>query len=131
LEEAGAKLDATIDFEDLVNNPQGLKVIEATLEMRIPEGNGSNSKPRKRQFTVEALTSDLRRKEVRLKMVVRTSREGVADEIYSVFWPAFLIFRWWIMSGSPTATAALLFCAVFNRQARKLLWSIFPPHGPA
>jgi hypothetical protein len=47
LEEAGAKLDATIDFEDLVNNPQGLKVIEATLEMRIPEGNGSNSKPRK------------------------------------------------------------------------------------
>jgi hypothetical protein len=92
LEEAGAKLDATIDFEDLVNNPQGLKVIEATLEMRIPEGNGSNSKPRKRQFTVEALTSDLRRKEVRLKMVVRTFREGVADEIYSVFWAGFFDF---------------------------------------
>jgi hypothetical protein len=92
LEEAGAKVDASIDFEDLKSNPQGLKVIEATLQMRMPAGNGAMQNPRKRQFIVEALTYEQRRKEVRLKMVVTTPRDGGADEIYSVFWVGFFDF---------------------------------------
>jgi len=94
LEEAGGKLDGTVDFEELAKTPEGLTVIEGTLEMQSQGMYGSKPASRKREFKVQVLTSDARRKELRLKLEVATPREegqGM-DRLHSVFWVGFFDF---------------------------------------
>lgn len=94
LEEAGGKLDGTVDFEELAKTPQGLKVIEGTLAMRSEGMYDSRAASPKREFKVHVLTSDMRRKELRLKLEVSTPREGGqgVDTLHSVFWVGFFDF---------------------------------------
>jgi hypothetical protein len=94
LEEAGGKLDGAVDFEELAKTPQGLTVIEGTLQLRSAGLYGSMAPSRKRHFKVQVLAHDMRRKELRLKLEVTTPREteeGV-DSLYSVFWVGFFDF---------------------------------------
>jgi hypothetical protein len=94
LEEAGGKLDGQVDFEELAKTPQGLTVIEDTLELRSAGLYGSKGPSRKRHFKVQVLAHDMRRKELRVKLEVTTPREteeGV-DSLYSLFWLGFFDF---------------------------------------
>jgi len=94
LEEAGGKLDGAIDFEEFVNHPEGYDVIEGSLEMKTQGLNGSKSAPRKRNFKVQALVSDPKKKELRLKLEVRTPGENgqSVEYLHSVFWVGFFDF---------------------------------------
>ena len=91
LEEGGGKLDGMIDFEELKQNPQGLPVLEGTLKLR-PEGAvESDPALQERIFTVEALYPEVARREVRLKLRVRTpgqsaDAEGQNADASFVFW---------------------------------------------
>lgn len=80
LEEGGGKLDGMIDFEELQQHPEGLTVLDGTLRLR-PEGAlESDITLQDRMFTVEALLPDVKRREVRLKLRVRTPGESRAAE---------------------------------------------------
>jgi hypothetical protein len=91
LEDAGAKFDATIDLDELDSNPAGLTVIEGPLPLRNI-GEKMDAAPRNTNFKVEALFADRKRKEIRVKLEVRTPNQkqngGTEDEanfLYSIF----------------------------------------------
>jgi hypothetical protein len=91
LEEGGGKVDATIDFDDLQQHPEGTKVLEETLRLRPEGASDSDLDAQPRTFVVEALYRDLNRKEVRLRLQVHApgqTRAGGsnADSVTSVFW---------------------------------------------
>jgi len=67
LERAGGKLEGTIDFDEVDHRPEGMPVIEGTLPLKELGGGTHN-----REFKVEALSVDRERKEIRVKLVVRT-----------------------------------------------------------
>jgi hypothetical protein len=72
LEEGGGKLDGMIDFEDLEQHLEGITVLEGKLKLR-PEGAlESDVALQERTFKVEALLRDPIRREIRLKLEVRT-----------------------------------------------------------
>lgn len=72
LEEGGGKLDGMIDFRELDEHPEGITVLDGTLKLQ-PEGAlESDVALQDRTFTLEALLSDVKKREVRLKLRVRT-----------------------------------------------------------
>lgn len=88
LEESGGKLDATIDLDDLDKNLAGLKVIEGSISPKSAVAGGSEEK--KTQFKVEALLADRHKKEIRVKLEVRSAQptemgEEPENPAYSVF----------------------------------------------
>lgn len=90
LEEGGGKLDGMIDFEELQQHPEGITVLDGKLT--LPQGAlESDSALQERAFTVEALLSDVKKREVRLKLRVRTPGQTPAGEAQNtdtsfVFW---------------------------------------------
>ncbi len=94
LEEAGGKLDGTIDLEELNKKPEGIKVIEGTLPSHPIGTDGSKQALRRRDFKVEALYADQKRNEIRINLKVRTPNEDGDEEILqsSVFWVGFFDF---------------------------------------
>ena len=72
LEESGGKLDATIDLDKLDKSLDGLTVIEGEISPKSVIAGGSA--PIKTQFKVEALLSDRRKKEIRVKLEVRSAQ---------------------------------------------------------
>jgi len=91
LEEGGGKLDGMIDFEQLQQHPEGLTVLDGTLKLQ-PEGSlATDIESQERIFTVEALLPDMKRREVRLKLGVRSpgqtpSAVGQSADSSFVFW---------------------------------------------
>lgn len=92
LEEGGGKIDGTIDFEELQQHPEGVKVLGRTLRLQ-PEGAlDSDLDLQERMFELEALYPDLPRKEIRLRLTVHPPDETAAaggqdaDSVNSVFW---------------------------------------------
>jgi hypothetical protein len=91
LEEGGGKLDGMIDFEELRQHPEGLTVLDGALKLQ-PEGSlATDIESQDRVFTVEALLPDMKRREVRLKLRVRSpgqtaSAVGQNTDSYFVFW---------------------------------------------
>lgn len=94
LEESGGKLDGTVDFDELNDRPEGIKVIHGTLPAYQQAKDDSNKPLRKRDFKVEVLYANLKRKEIRVKLEVRSPKgnEGAVDILYSVFWVGFFDF---------------------------------------
>jgi hypothetical protein len=91
LVEAGGKIDASVDLEELRANPAGLSVIDGSLKLRQPNGTSENA-VRQTDFKVEALFADTRRKEIFVKLEVRSpeaeqngSAEKEAGYVYSLF----------------------------------------------
>ena len=92
LEDAGGKLDATIDLDELTASPSGLTIIDRELPTNGSSGDGPELEQRKTHFKVDALFVDRKRKEIRVKLEVRTPKkkrpgagEEEADYLYSVF----------------------------------------------
>ena len=127
LEEAGGKLDGTVDFEELEKNPAGIKVIEGMLDMPS-EVPSDPQKPHKRHFTVEALARDLRTKEVRLKLEVRTVREGGtdADYLHSVFWVGFFDFPMIDNTRLPNGERCAIILRQFHPSSAQITLVYFP-----
>jgi hypothetical protein len=127
LEEAGGKLDGTIDFELLEKNPAGIKVIEGMLDMPSASPSDPQSS-HKRHFTVEALTSDSHTKEVRLKLEVRTVREGGADADYlhSVFWVGFFDFPMIDNTRLPNGDRCAIVLRQFHSSSAQITLVYFP-----
>jgi hypothetical protein len=91
LEEGGGKLDGGIDFEELKHHPEGITVLEGTLKLRPEGAPESDLALQDRIFTVEALLAEIERREVRLKVRVRTpgqtpAAEGQNADSSFVFW---------------------------------------------
>ena len=91
LVEAGGKIDASVDLEELSANPAGLSVIDGSLKLRQPNGTQEPT-VRQTDFKVEALFADRKRKEIFVKLEVRTpeaqqagSAEKEAGYVYSLF----------------------------------------------
>lgn len=91
LVEAGGKLDASIDLDELGENPGGLSVIDGSLKLRQPNGSQEPT-IRQTDFKVEALFADRKRKEIFVKLEVRTPQKdqsGATDKeagfVYSLF----------------------------------------------
>jgi hypothetical protein len=91
LEEGGGKLDGMIDFEELGQHPEGLTVLDGTLKLGSAGSLTSDVALEERMFTVEALLPETKRREVRLKLRVRTpgktpDAEGQNPDASFVFW---------------------------------------------
>lgn len=80
LEEGGGKLDGMIDFQDLQQHPEGVAVLDGKLKLRPEGAPESDVALQERTFTLEALFSDVKKREVRLKLRVRTPGETPAGE---------------------------------------------------
>ena len=92
LEDAGRKQDITINLRDLEQRPEGIKVIDGPLSSPLMNSNGVTSLPNA-HFKVEALLVDQKKRQIRIKLEVRTPRTGSrdlsedeTDTTYSVFW---------------------------------------------
>lgn len=92
LEEGGGKIDGTIDLEVLKQHPEGITVLEGKLKLQPEGAQESDLALRERTFEVEALYPNLERREVRLRLVVRTPGQTTAagdpkaESVNSVFW---------------------------------------------
>ena len=94
LEEAGGKLDGRLDLDTL--GPEGFDMIDGSLRLRLATTDASEPPPRERHFTVTVLYADPRKKELRVRLRVRTlpipgTDEQVSDQ-YSTFWVGFFDF---------------------------------------
>ncbi|HJZ68627.1 MAG TPA: hypothetical protein VKF81_10940, partial [Blastocatellia bacterium] len=92
LEEGAGKLDATIEFDRFQQEPGGYEVIDGDLKVH---SKGSEYPGETRHFKVEALYPDHNRREVRLKLEVKTphraeqSADADGDSVDQVFWVGF------------------------------------------
>lgn len=89
LEESGGKLDATINREELKNKLDGMTIIDGTI---VSRANQSKSDPalNATHFKVQALFGDEKRREIRVKLEVRTNKGDVdgsssEDAVSSIF----------------------------------------------
>ena len=89
LEDAGGKLDATIDLDELEQKPEGLTIIEGPLPVHPTIAEMVDPELRNTHFKVEALYADRKRREIRVKLEVRTTAKKSAEDepnyIYSIF----------------------------------------------
>ena len=87
LEEAGGKLDGFIDLDELKSSPGGIKIIDDSVT--IGSYSKDDSGKHEKKIRVEVLSVDRTRKEVRLRLDVRTHDRVDAN---SVFWVGFYDF---------------------------------------
>lgn len=92
LEDAGGKQDITINLDELQQRPEGMKLFDGELNSHLTESDGVTPLPNS-HFKVEALLVDAKKRQVRIKLEVKTPRKGsrTAREeepypTYSVFW---------------------------------------------
>ena len=90
LEEAGGKLDASIDLEKLKDHLAGIEVIDGTIFPHSEVAGGLDPALQSAQFKVEALSADPKKREIRVKLEVRPAQGTIAgtkteDASYSVF----------------------------------------------
>lgn len=76
LEEVGRKVDAAIDFHALNENPAGIRVLEQTLGLNVRGAGGSDADAREREFRVDALYADPKRKQIRVKLEIKTPQRN-------------------------------------------------------
>ena len=93
LEDAGGKLDTTLDLDELANKPEGMKLIDGTIDVPANGTDQSDPARQKIHFNLEALFVDLKKRQIRVKLVEKTPRKengnskpADADTSYSVFW---------------------------------------------
>jgi hypothetical protein len=92
LEDAGLKQDMTLDLRELGQKPEGIKLIDGALTSRLMDSDGVTPLPDS-HFKVEALLVDQKKRQIRIKLEVKTpqkktsaSSENQNDTTYSVFW---------------------------------------------
>ena len=92
LEDSGGKLDASINLEQLEQTPEGVTLLDGTLN--LPSlAERSDPALTKTNFKVEGLFVDWKKRRIRVKLEVKTPRNaGAADKAedfdttFSVFW---------------------------------------------
>jgi hypothetical protein len=94
LEEGGGKLEGSLDLDKL--RPEGIDVIDGTLVSHSLENSGAEPPGRERHFTLSILYADTTKKELKVKLHVRTlprpeTDDQVSDQ-YSMFWVGFFDF---------------------------------------
>lgn len=92
LEDNGGKLDATINFEELKNNPTGLTLLDGTLNLPAIKEK-ADPVLQKTNFKVEVLLLDETRRRIRVKLEVKSPKNANAgghqeefDTTYALFW---------------------------------------------
>lgn len=92
LEEAGDKLDATIDLDELRKTPAGITVIDGEVPTLRTVNDFGYTEMNKTTFKVTALMADPQRKEIRVQLEVRTPKKSdkqsnakEANYVHSVF----------------------------------------------
>lgn len=84
LSEAGGKLDGNIAFSDFAKQPYGVKVIN-NISMPVKFSELPGSPVVDKHITVEALSFDTERQEVRVRLIVKTDSGGdEADQLFTV-----------------------------------------------
>jgi len=88
LEESGGKLDATIDLDQLNAKLDGMTIIDGAISSHSQLT--SESVLNATQFKVQALSGDKKKKEIRVKLEVRTNKgeldgSGADDAMSSIF----------------------------------------------
>jgi hypothetical protein len=93
LEDAGGKLDTTLDLDELASKPEGMKLIDGTINFRSNGADKIDPALQKIHFNVEALFVDRDKRQIRVKLEVKTprnqngdSKSTETDTSYSVFW---------------------------------------------
>ncbi len=85
----GGKIDALIDFNKLKETPEGITIIDNTIPLLT--NKGASNEPLKTNFTVQALLVDPISRRIRVKLEVKTPKNGAVtkdetDMTYAVFW---------------------------------------------
>jgi len=85
----GGKIDALIDFNKLKETPEGMTIIDNTIPLLT--NKGASNEPLKTNFTVQALLVDPISRRIRVKLEVKTPKNGAVtkdetDMTYAVFW---------------------------------------------
>lgn len=89
LSEAGGKLDGTIDFADLRNHPEGLKVKDDSIVVRSIDPSG-HSVASKKKVRIEVLSANTEKQELEVRLIV--TDEAETDEVEAVFTVDFFDF---------------------------------------
>lgn len=92
LEDAGQKLDGTVDLNVLEKHLEGIKVLEGDLSLQSEDTDELKPVLRKRHFKLEALLVNKTKRQIRVKLEVRTPQNESADSkaepdhLDQVFW---------------------------------------------
>jgi hypothetical protein len=87
LSEAGGKRDVGIVFTELDTHPGGVTVFDDVISVKSNELGGT---PTQKQVRIEVLGFDRERKELRVRLIVKTPPD--TDEADAVFWVGFFDF---------------------------------------
>jgi hypothetical protein len=87
LSEAGGKRDGNIAFEELNSRPGGMTVMDDTIEVKSSEPGVA---PTKKQVRIEVLGANLERKELRVRLIVKSLNDN--DETEAQFTVGFFDF---------------------------------------
>src|SRR5262249_3568125 len=87
LEEAGVKLDATVNFHELRNNPAGIKIIDQSISVKV--GDGTPYTMIRKQVSVEFLKIEMTIRELQVRLIVWTPPHNVEPEADVLFWVGF------------------------------------------
>ena len=92
LEDSGGKLDASINLEELEKSPEGVTLVDGTLNLPAVKER-TDPALLKTNFKVEGLFVDWKKRRIRVKLEVKTpknngagGREEEFDTTFSVFW---------------------------------------------
>lgn len=92
LEDSGGKLDASINLEELEQTPEGVTLLDGTLNLPSLRER-SDPALLKTNFKVEGLFVDWKKRRIRVKLEVKTPRSSTPgdkaddfDTTFSVFW---------------------------------------------
>jgi len=87
LEEAGAKLDGTIDLNEMKKNPGSIKIIDDSIPVKVDDGRQYRKK-----VCVEALGVDPEKRELRVRLRVWSPQNNGETEADALFWVGFSDF---------------------------------------
>ena len=90
VEEAGVKRDGRIFFSELKENHAGIKVIDDTISVKVDDGQQYTET--RKQIQVEVLRRDPEKRELLVRLIVRTPPNNEEAEADALFWVGFFDF---------------------------------------
>lgn len=93
LAEAGASVAKNVDFEELSNHPEGIRVLDQELKLPGEPNEGNDPDLAARRFRLEVLYRDPVRKELRVRLQISPpGHSNESPEVDTTFWIDYFDF---------------------------------------
>jgi hypothetical protein len=124
LEEAGARSDGRIFFEDLAGKPGGIVVLDKTIPVKITNQQGQLTSVMDKQVRIEVLSAKPEKQELEVRLIVRNSQN--VDEADAQFTVGYFDFPMLDNLRLPQGSRCAIVLNDFDEEAAEFTFVYFP-----